>query len=90
MRTELWGSLKGILIVCLLLSKLEERSFSPKSVFVWTGIFSKTLLLWTWIFFIRIKKMRFQKYPDTCGRGLSDDNEEVFAGLDIEKQDAQR
>ena len=22
------------------------------------------------IFFIRIKKMRFQKDPDTCGRGL--------------------
>ena len=22
-------------------------------------------------FFIRIKKMRFRKYPDTCGRGLN-------------------
>ena len=22
------------------------------------------------IFFIRIKKMRFHKYPDTCGRSL--------------------
>ena len=39
------------------------------SDFVLTGIISKAVL-WTWIFFIRIKKVRFQKYPYTCGRGL--------------------
>ena len=35
------------------------------------GIFSKTLLVWTQIFCKRIKKIRFQKYPDTCRRGLN-------------------
>ena len=34
------------------------------------GIFLKTLLMWTQKVFIGIKKMRFQKYPDACGRGL--------------------
>ena len=29
-------------------------------------------LVWQRIYLIPIKKMRFQKYPDTCGRGLND------------------
>ena len=45
--------------------------FEYHSVFVWTGIFSKTLLVWTGIFFILINKMRFKTYTDTCGRSLS-------------------
>ena len=36
--------------VCLFLN------FEYHSVFVWTGMFSKTLLVWTKIFFIRIKR----------------------------------
>ena len=44
--------------------------FEHHSVVVWTGIILNTLLVWTRYFFVRIKKMRFQKYPDTCGRGL--------------------
>ena len=51
--------------------KVRTAEFECSSVFVWTGISSKMLLVWTQIFFIRIKKMRFQKYPDTCGRGLT-------------------
>ena len=31
---------------------------------MWTGIFLKTLLVCMRIFFIRVKKMRFQKYSD--------------------------
>ena len=50
--------------------KVGTEELESSSVFVWRGIFSKTLLVWTRIFFIRIKKMRFQKYPDTCGRAL--------------------
>ena len=53
--------------------KVRTEEFESSSDFVWTGIFSKTPLVWTQIFFIRIKKTRFQKYPDTCGRGLNSD-----------------
>ena len=54
-----------------LFSFIEARKaeFESSCVFMWTGIFSKTLLVLTRIFVIRIKKMRFQKDPDTCGRG---------------------
>ena len=46
-------------------SSMETRTakFECSSAFVWTGISSKTLLVWTQIFFIRIKGMRFKKYP---------------------------
>ena len=38
------------------------------------------------IFFIRIKKMHFRNYPDTCGRGLRIKNKEYAGdGLDGEK-----
>ena len=56
MRKDLWGSHKGILIVCFILLKLK-----CSSVFVWTGIFSKTLLAWTWISFYADKKDAFSK-----------------------------
>ena len=46
--------------------KVRTAEFEYSSVFVWTGIFSKTLLVWMRIFFYTDKKMRFQKYPDTC------------------------
>ena len=39
--------------------KVQTAEFECSSVFVWTGRF-----------FYTDKKMRFQKYPDTCGRGL--------------------
>ena len=61
MRTELWGSCKGISIVCFLLSQFEERGLNPKRVFVWTEIFSKTLLVWTRISFYTDKKDAFSK-----------------------------
>ena len=46
-----------------LFSCIEARTveFESSCVFVWTGIFSKTLLVWTRIFFIRIKKDAFSK-----------------------------
>ena len=50
--------------------KVRTEEFECSNVFVWKGIFSKTLLVWTRIFFIRIKKMRLHKDTDTCGRGL--------------------
>ena len=58
---------------CCLFSfvKVRTEEFERSSVFVWTWIFLKTLLVWMPIFFIRIKKMRFQKNSDTCGRDLS-------------------
>ena len=71
-----------------LFSLYEARTskVACSSVFGWTEIFSKTLLVWTRIIFhtdktdisdktdktdnIRIFHA-FPKYPDTCGRGLS-------------------
>ena len=44
---------------------VRTAKFECSSVFVRTGIFSETLLVWTQIFSIRIKKMRC-KYQDTC------------------------
>ena len=51
--------------------KVRTAGFECSNVFVWTGIFWKTLLCGRGYLFIRIRKMRFQKYPDTCGRGLN-------------------
>ena len=55
-----------------LFSFIEARTaeFESSCVFVWTAIFSKALLMWTRIIFYTDKKVRFQKDPDTCGRGL--------------------
>ena len=39
--------------------KVRTEEFECSSVFVWTGIFSKTLLLWTRIFFNTNKKDAF-------------------------------
>ena len=36
--------------------KVRTEEFESSSVFVWTGIFSKTLLVWTQIFFDADKK----------------------------------
>ena len=58
MRTDLWGLRKGILIVCFLLSKFEQRSLNEQRLRVDGDIFYTD------------KKMPFQKYRDTCGRGL--------------------
>ena len=46
-----------------LFSFMEARTagFESSCVFVWTGIFSKTLLVWTRIIFIRIKEDAFSK-----------------------------
>ena len=48
-----------------LFSFVEVRTakFECSSVFVWTGIYLKTLPVWTRIFFIRIKKDAFSKIP---------------------------
>ena len=50
MRTDLWGSCKGILIVCFLLSKFEQRSLNAAASSCGRGYF-----------FIRIKKDAFSK-----------------------------
>ena len=50
MRTDLWESLKDILIVLFSFVKVLTAEFEFSSVFVWTGTFSKTLLAWTRIF----------------------------------------
>ena len=36
--------------------KVRKAEFECSSVFVWTGIFSKTLLVWTRVFFYTDKK----------------------------------
>ena len=36
--------------------KIRTEEFESSSVFVWTGIFSKTLLVWTQMFFYTDKK----------------------------------
>ena len=72
------GITRGNLLVCFLSSKFECRillsitefhyrtsNFECHSVFVWTGIFSKPLLVWTRIFFHTDKKDAFSKYPKT-------------------------
>ena len=41
--------------------KVRTEEFEWSSVFVWTGIFSKTLLVWTRIFFKTDKKDAFSK-----------------------------
>ena len=41
--------------------KARTDEFESSSIFVWTRIFSITLLVWTQIFFIRIKKDAFSK-----------------------------
>ena len=51
--------------------EVQTSKFACSSVFVWTEIFSKTLLVWTRIFFYTDKKDAFQNYPDMCGRDLS-------------------
>ena len=66
------GTTKGHFDCLFSFVEVRTAKFECSSVFVWTGIFSKTLLVWTRIFLkTDEKKMRFQKYPDTCGRGLS-------------------
>ena len=71
MRSGFRGSHKGILIVCFLLSKFEQRSLNVAASSCGRGYFRKRSSCRHGYIFIRIKKMRFQKYPDTCGRGLS-------------------
>ena len=71
MRKDLWGSSKGILIVFFLSSKFEQRSLNVAASSCGRGYFRKCFSCGRGYFFIRIKKMRFQKYPDTCGRDLS-------------------
>ena len=64
------GTTKGHFDCLFSFVEVRTAKFECSSVFVWTGIFSKTLLVWTQIFLkTDKKKMRFQKYPDTCGRG---------------------
>ena len=41
MRTDLWGSRKGILIVCFLLSKFEKRSLNAAASSCGRGYFRK-------------------------------------------------
>ena len=60
MRTDLLGSRKDISIVFCRLLKFVQQSLNVAASSCGRGYF-----------YIRIKKIRFQKFPDTCGRGLT-------------------
>ena len=53
------GTTKGHFDCLFSFVEVQTAKFECSSVLVWTGIFSKTLLVWTWIFFI--KKDAFSK-----------------------------
>ena len=55
------GITRGHLACLFSIMEVRTSKFECSSVFVWTGIFSKTLLVWTRIFFIRIKRDAFSK-----------------------------
>ena len=59
MRTYLWGSRKGILIVSFLLSKFEQQSLNVAVSSCGRGSFRKRSSCGRGYFFIRIKKMCF-------------------------------
>ena len=61
MRTDLWGSSKGILIVCFLLLKFEQRSLNGVASSCGRGYFRKRSSCGRGYFFIRIKKDAFSK-----------------------------
>ena len=65
------GITQGHFECCFLLSKLEQRSLNVAASSCGQEYFRKRCSCGRRYFFIRIKKMRFQKYPDTCGRGLN-------------------
>ena len=67
----LWGSHEDTLLVCFLLSKLEQRSLKVAASSCGRGYFQKRSSCGRGYFFIRIKKMCFQKDPDMCGQGLN-------------------
>ena len=56
-----FGTTKGHFDCLFSFVEVRTTKFECSSVFVWTGIFSKTLLVWTQIFFIRIGKDAFSK-----------------------------
>ena len=62
----LWGSREGIFS--------SVFGFQISQRFRMDGIILQTLLVWTRIFLIRLKEMRFLKYPDMCGWGLKRTN----------------
>ena len=64
------GIMQGYFDCLFSFVKARTAEFECSSVFLWTGIFSKTPLVWQRIFFHTDKKVRFQKYLDTLGRGL--------------------
>ena len=56
---------------------------------MWTGIFAKRSV-WTLKCFYEdtVKKMHFQKYPDTCGRGLNEERLVIsFNGIGCPESD---
>ena len=61
MRTDLWGSLEGILLVCFLLSKFEHRSLLVEAFSCGRGSFRKRSSCVRGYFFIRIKEDAFSK-----------------------------
>ena len=50
------GIMQGYFDCLFSFVKVRTEEFGCNSVFVWTGIFSKTLLVWTQIFFYTDKK----------------------------------
>ena len=59
------------MIVCFPLSNSNIKVLHVAASSCGRGSFRKRSSCGRGYFFIRIKKMRFQKYPDTCGRGLN-------------------
>ena len=60
MRTDLWGSHEGILLVCFLLSKLEQRKLKVAASSCGRGYFRKRSSCGRGYFFIRIKRCVFK------------------------------
>ena len=61
MRTHLWGSREGILLVCFLLSKFEHRSVLVLASSCGRGSFRKRSSCGRGYFFIQIDKDAFSK-----------------------------
>ena len=68
---DLWGSHKGILILCFLLLKVEQRSLNiAASTYGW-GYFENAPHVDTNNILIRITKDALSKDLDRCGGGLN-------------------
>ena len=68
------GIMQGHFDCLFSLSNFEQWSLNAAASSCGRGYFRKRSSCGRGNFFIRTKKMRFQKYPDTCGWGLRGSN----------------